>query len=121
MVYAGTAVITKVAKNVLKINAPDFDADVEELIVDLATYRMEGAQDYTMHVQQTAGATAVVEVNLQASSDGTNYSTILQETGVNASGWDAVADRACAKVKILVTTVGAGNTLAVVVYATING
>lgn len=120
MVYEGTIVVSKIAKNVLKITAPDFDANSEEAIIDLRTYRMEGAQDFTMQVQRTVGATDVVEVNLQATNDGTNYSTILQETGVNTAGWDAVADRACQQLKILVTTVGVGNTLTIVVYAVMN-
>ena len=116
-----TTTVTKIAKNVLKISSAGYTADAENAVVDLRTYRMEGAQDFTMQVQKTAGGTTTVAVNLQATNDGTNYSTILAETGVDASGWDAVADRACQQVKILCTTVGAGNTLTVVVYATIGG
>jgi len=119
MVYEGTAVIGKVAKNVLRIHASDFDADTEELIIDLRTHLMEGASNFTMQCQRTAGAQDVIEVNLQATNDGTNYSTILTETGAN--DWDSIAAKSCQQLKILVTTVGAGNTLDIHVYATING
>lgn len=120
MVYEGTVTITKIAKNVLKIYAADFDADTEETKINLSTYLMEGAQDFTMHVIRTAGATDVVSVNLQASNEGTTFGTVLTETGVNYQGFDSVEDKSCHSIKILVSTVGAGNTLDVYVYATIN-
>ncbi len=120
MVYEGTVTVIKVAKNILRITAADFDADAEETTIDLRTYRMEGAQDFTMQVHRTVGTTDVVDIKLQATNIGTSFHTILIETGVNADGWDAIEDRSCQQIKILVTTVGSGNTLTVVIYATIN-
>lgn len=119
MAYDGTVVVTKIAKNVLKITAPGFDADAEETTIDLRTYRIEGAGDFTMQVQRTAGAQDVIEMNLQVTNDGTNFNTILTETGAN--DWDSVADKACQQVKLLCTTVGGGNTLTVHLYCTIGG
>lgn len=116
MVYAGTVTVTKVAKNVLKILAADFDANAESTIIDLSTYRMEGAQDFTMQVQRTAGATDVVSVSLKAANDGSNFTTILTET--SHVGWGAVTGKACHSVNIFITTVGAANTLDVYVYCT---
>lgn len=119
MTYAGTAVITKIAKNVLKITVPDLDADSEYAVIDLRTYKMEGAQDFTMQVQRTVGATDVVAVHLKASNDGVNFVAIITET--SHEGWSAVVGKACQQIQVLVTTVGAGNTLTAHLYATING
>lgn len=117
MAYDGTVVVTKIAKNVLKITAPGFDANAEFTVIDLRTYLMEGAQDFTMQVQRTAGAQDVIEMNLQATNDGTNFNTILTETGAN--DWDSIASKACQQLKLLCTDVGVGNTLTAHIYCTI--
>lgn len=119
MAYTGTPVITKIAKNVLRIHAPDFVTDDEYLVVDLRTYRMEGAADFTMQVQRTAGGTDVVSVHLKNSNDGTTFTATMTE--ISHVGWKAVTGKACQQVQIYVSTVGAGNTLDIHVYCTIGG
>lgn len=117
MTYAGTVTVTKIAKNILKILAEDFDADAEEAIIDLRTYRMEGAQDFIMHINRTAGAQDVVSVQLNASNYGSNFRQLLSETSY--IGWSAATSKSCQQIQIKITTIGSGNTLDVHIYATI--
>ena len=119
MTYDGTVVVTKIAKNVLKITAPGFDADTESTLIDLRTYRMEGAQDFSMQIARTAGAEDVIAFSLKASNDGVTHTTIATITAANA--WTAVEGKACQQLHLYCTTVGTGNTLTAYIYATING
>ena len=118
MTYAGTVTVTKIAKNVLKIHAADFDADAEFTQIDLSTYRMEGAQDFTMQAQRTAGAQDVISLNVQASNDGVNFVGILTIPAANS--WVAAVNKSCSHIRITCTTVGGGNILDAWVYCVIN-
>ena len=117
MTYAGTVVVTKVAKNVLKIVAPDFDADAEFTVIDLSTYRMEGAQDFTIQVTRTAGSENVISFVLMAGNDGSTHTAIATITAANA--WSAVTGKGCKSLYLSCATVGVGNTLTAYIYATI--
>jgi len=118
MVYTGTVVVTKVAKNVLKIHAADFDEDGENTQIDLSAHLMEGAQDFTIQVARTAGSEDVIRLDLKASNDAITYTQIIATTAANA--FAAVTGKGCKHLSLTCTTVGVGNTLDAYVYCTIN-
>jgi len=111
---AVTTTVTKVNKDVLYISSAGYTADAENATVDLSSYYMEGAKNIAVQIQRTAGATDVIDFNIQGSLDGTNYETLLQITSAN--DYDVVLNKPVKHLKLLCTTVGAGNTLTAHVY-----
>ena len=104
-----------------------FDADTEETdYQDLLAFVPFLPTTYTISCYRTAGATAAVSVALKA-TDNTEQGSVdlITITGsegfTNAGSTKAdytaaagkISETACSKIKIYVTTVGAGNTLTV--------
>lgn len=111
---AVTTTVTKVNKNVLYISSAGYTADAENASIDLSSYYMEGAKNIAAQIQRTAGATDVIQFDLQGSIDGTNFETLLSIT--TANDYDVVLNKPIKHLKLLCTTVGTGNTLTAHVY-----
>jgi hypothetical protein len=75
--------------------------------------------NYTLGVTRTAGATDVVEIDLECSGNGTNYFQIATVTSVAGGfGFANQPDTPCRFMRYNVVTVGAGNTHTIQLIAT---
>ena len=70
---------------------------------------------FAIMVDRTAGASAFV-VNLEGSIDGTNWSTLVAHSAVDGDT-TFVVDKPVDRIRYNVTTIGAGNTLTIVIFA----
>lgn len=76
-------------------------------------------QNHTMQVDRTAGSTDAVEVDLQCSLDGTDFTQIATITSlVGEPVLATAANTACPNIRYNVVTVGAGNTLQIHLIST---
>ena len=83
-----------------------------ELIVDPDT------RDIVIIIGRTAGSTNTIGVNLQCSIEGSPFATIATVTALtNAVANLAAPNWTCSRIRYNVTTIGAGNTLTIVLVA----
>lgn len=109
MVYAGTQTHTLLGRSLL-VSTAGLDADAEEgTAFDMATYGFIPMR-LSLIVERTAGATALIALDIQGSIDGTTYTSLA---AVTAKDTEAVDDTLSAYryFKCVCTTVGLNNTL----------
>ena len=122
MAWAGTQTTLQRGTKEMQLTALAFDADAEvSNSVDLWVGHRVNADLFTIAVSRTAGSEAVVSVFVQVSDDDTTWTSVIENT---SSAGGKVANTAPIRgryMRVLVTTVGVGNTLTVVVVATEDG
>lgn len=111
MAFGGSSTKQK-GGNALFVYVDGFDADNEEVVVDCIEGDIGGFHSATIIVQRTAGATALIDVTVQGSNDGTTYVDVVTVTAKDTHGADdAPAKTYYRYAKIISKTVGVGNTL----------
>lgn len=119
--FAGMAMAAAI--NAAIVDAPNWTqsttgitTNAAGITADMSTTPMS---EYTMIIDRTAGATNVVEIDLQCSINNTAFiqiATIIDLT--NEPVLTAIGDVPCLYMRYNVVTVGAGNTLAIDLLAT---
>lgn len=109
----------------LTIEAAGFDADGENMVVDLLRYNIDRyPTDWSFIITRTVGSTNTISVALQGSINNSVFEDILTETDVtggtsahvhtvNDYSGSASPRKQYRYIKLLVSTIGAGNTLTI--------
>lgn len=110
MAYTGTPTYVR-CENGVHYEATGFNADAETVTINVLDKFGFIPTKHSIVVKRTAGSTDVIDVDLDLSDDNTAWETIATLASSSTPVQTSVVDKMGKYIRIIVNTVGAGNTL----------